>query len=267
MKIAVCGATGRIGRVLIKHLLHHPQLKLVGCGASPGSKELGADIGRLIGIEDAGISICADLGALFERSDIVIDFSTPEATTACADLARTRGVPLVTGTSGLDGKQQEIVRRAAERVAVLQSPNFSLGANLVLAATTLLASALDDDYDIEVLCKTHRNKADAPSGTAFALAQSAARARKVDLQQNLEQFRHGRVGPRPRGAIGIATMRGGGGPSEHLVLFAGLHDEVQIKHTLYSPDLLIQGAIRAALWMNGRDPGLYSMLDVLGFGN
>jgi 4-hydroxy-tetrahydrodipicolinate reductase len=263
MKIGVAGCTGRIGSLVLKHVLGYPDLALGACATSPDSADIGRDAGALHGGTPVGVTVSGDPESLFATCDLVIDFSAPDATAEYATLAAARNVRLVTGTTGLSRVQQNCIHLASQKIAILQAPNMSLGANVLLALTEQLSAVLDAEYDVEVIGKLHRRKVDAPSGTSLALARAAAKGRAVDFDSHLEQQRVGHIGPRPRGAIGVATMRGGDNLSEHVVMFAGTHERLEISHSVLSEEILVLGAIRAAIWLQSKPPGLYDLRDML----
>jgi 4-hydroxy-tetrahydrodipicolinate reductase len=205
-----------------------------------------------------------DPGALFACSDVVIDFTSPQATVRHARLAASHGVALVVGTTGLGPADFEVLKSAAQSVAVVQAANMSVGVNLLLGLTRQVASILADAYDIEIVEMHHRHKVDAPSGTALALGWAAADGRGVDLDAVSQRVRDGIIGARRQGDIGFATLRGGDAVGEHTVIFAGDGERIELSHEGTSRAVFAHGAIRAALWTAGQPPGLYSMRQVLG---
>ncbi len=264
MKIGIVGCAGRMGRMVVGEVLASAGCTLAGGTEQPGSAALGADVAALAGGEPAGLEVGDDAEALFARSDAVIDFTTPEATAAHAALAAEHGVALVVGTTGLEAAHVDALGRAGERCAVVQAANMSPGVNLLLGLTEQTARILGDDYDIEIVEMHHRHKVDAPSGTALALGGAAAAGRGVRLETVSQRVRDGHTGPRRSGDIGFATLRGGDVAGEHAVIFAGAGERVELVHKASSRAVFARGAVRAALWTDGRPPGLYSMRDVLG---
>ena len=264
MKIGIVGAAGRMGRMLIAEVLGVEGCQLAGGTEPPGSGVLGQDLGLLIGAAEHGLSIGDDTGALFKASDAVVDFTHPDATAAHAALSGETGVALIVGTTGLEAQHMEALGRAAAKAAVVQAANMSLGVNLLLGLTEQVASALGDDYDIEIAEMHHRHKVDAPSGTALALGAAAAKGRGVNLKDVSDRGRDGEAGPRIAGDIGFSVIRGGDVAGDHTVIFAGHGERVELTHKAGSREIFARGAIRAALWTEGRAPGLYSMRDVLG---
>ena len=264
MKIGIVGAAGRMGRMLIAEVLGVEGCQLAGGTEPPGSGVLGQDLGLLIGAAEHGLSIGDDTGALFKASDAVVDFTHPDATAAHAALSGETGVALIVGTTGLEAQHMEALGRAAAKAAVVQAANMSVGVNLLLGLTEQVASALGDDYDIEIAEMHHRHKVDAPSGTALALGTAAAKGRGVNLEAVSDRGRDGEAGPRIAGDIGFSVIRGGDVTGDHTVIFAGPGERVELTHKAGSREIFARGAIRAALWTEGRAPGLYSMRDVLG---
>ena len=264
MKIGIVGAAGRMGRMLIAEVLGVEGCQLAGGTEPPGSGVLGQDLGLLIGAAEHGLSIGDDTGALFKASDAVVDFTHPDATARHAALSGETGVALIVGTTGLEAQHMEALGRAAAKAAVVQAANMSVGVNLLLGLTEQVASALGDDYDIEIAEMHHRHKVDAPSGTALALGAAAAKGRGVNLEDVSDRGRDGEAGPRIAGDIGFSVIRGGDVAGDHTVIFAGPGERVELTHKAGSREIFARGAIRAALWTEGRAPGLYSMRNVLG---
>ena len=266
MKIGIVGCAGRMGRMVVSEVLAGAGCTLAGGTEQPGSAALGSDVAALAGGEPVGIEVGDDATALFARSDAVIDFTSPEATAVHAALAAEHGVALVVGTTGLEAAHHDALAQAARQCAVVQAANMSPGVNLLLGLTERCARILGDEYDIEIVEMHHRHKVDAPSGTALALGAAAAAGRGVWLESVSQRVRDGHTGPRRTGDIGFATLRGGDVAGEHAVIFAGEGERVELVHKASSRAVFARGAVRAALWTDGRPPGLYSMGDVLGFG-
>ncbi|NQV84882.1 MAG: 4-hydroxy-tetrahydrodipicolinate reductase [Rhodospirillales bacterium] len=263
MKIGILGCAGRMGQMLVQQILATDGAELAGGTEAPGSAAVGQDIAGLAGFDASGIVVGDDARALFEGSDVVIDFTVPAATADHARMASGTGTAWIVGTTGLSAAQQDLIAQAAAKAAVVQAANFSVGVNLLLGLTEQVAGALGDDYDIEVIEMHHRHKVDAPSGTALALGEAAAAGRGVDLGAVSQRGRDGHTGPRRAGDIGFATLRGGDVAGDHTVLFAGDGERVELTHKAGSRAVFASGAVRAALWTEGRAPGLYSMRDVL----
>jgi 4-hydroxy-tetrahydrodipicolinate reductase len=265
MKIGIVGCAGRMGRMLIQEVLATSGATLAG-GTEPTGPGVGQDLGALVGAKALGIAVTTDTTALFAASDAVIDFTVPAATKIHAELAAASGTALIIGTTGLDDAVRATIAAAAKKTVVIQSPNMSVGVNVLLALTEKLAATLGTDYDIDILEMHHRHKVDAPSGTALGLGEAAAKGRKVNLKDVARASREGQVGARPVGEIGFATLRGGDVVGDHTVVFAADGERIEITHKASSREIFAKGAVRAALWAKGRAPGLYSMRDVLGLG-
>ena len=238
------------------------KLLLTGAGGQTGSRVL-----ALAKADDA-FTVAGRIGNEetpdVSRADVVIDFSVPDATARVARACAVAGVPLVTGTTGLDGAQQGQVAEAAARVAIVQSGNFSTGVTVLSALTEQAATLLGDGFDIEVFETHHRRKKDAPSGTALLLGEAAARARGTTLASSAVYARQGRTEARAPSEIGFAVRRGGGVFGEHEVAFMAEEETVTLGHQALSRDVFARGALRAAAWVQGQTPGFYAMRDVLG---
>jgi 4-hydroxy-tetrahydrodipicolinate reductase len=250
IRIGVAGASGRMGLKVAEAVSARPGLVLAARFGRPGAQGEG-----LVAAEEA-----------MAGCDVIIDFSTAAASAALAQACAVRGGPaLVIGSTGFDAEQESTVTRAAARVAIIRSGNFSLGVNLLLGLVAQAARALPaTTYDIEVLEAHHRRKVDAPSGTALMLGQAAAAGRGVRLEEVEVRGRDGLTGPREEGSIGFAVLRGGGVVGEHSVLFAAEDEIVTLSHSARDRGLFARGAAEAAAWIAGRPAGLYGMNDVLG---
>ncbi len=262
IKVAVLGAAGRMGQAIIKCIVRQPRLRLAGAVESPQCPLLGKDAGLVAGEKDLGVKLEADTRAALKKADIWIDFSFPSATARHALLAAELKRKMVIGTTGLTDDEAAAVRRVAAKTAIVWAPNMSLGVNLLFAMAHRAATVLED-YNIEIIETHHRHKKDSPSGTALRLAEAAASARGLNLNDVATHGRKGQVGERPETQIGIHAVRGGDVVGEHTVFFAGDGERVELTHRASSRDCLALGALRAALWIVGRRSGLYSMQDVL----
>jgi 4-hydroxy-tetrahydrodipicolinate reductase len=261
-RVAIHGAAGRMGRNLVLACHEHPELELVLALDHAGHEALGQDAGRLAGLDDLGVAVSSEAGdAAF---DVAIDFTRPDGTLAMLDACRRRGAPIVIGTTGFDPEQRATLGAAGQDLAVLVAANTGVGLNLLTGLVERAAAALGNDYDAEVVEAHHRHKVDAPSGTALHLGEAVARGRGVRLEDRAVYARQGHTGERLVGEIGFATVRGGDIVGEHSVLFAGPGERIEITHRASSRMLFARGAVRAAAWLHGQDPGLYSMQDVLG---
>lgn len=264
MRIGIVGCAGRMGRMLVQEVAAAEGVSLAGGVDRPGSDAAGRDLGTLVGIEAAGVTVGTDTRALFAASDVVIDFTIPAATVAHAALAGETGTALVVGTTGLSAADRHQIEAAAAHAPIVLAANMSLGVTLLSALVEQVARSLDDDFDIEIVEMHHRNKVDAPSGTALALGQAAARGRGVDLDTVAQRARDGITGARRRGDIGFAVLRGGDVVGDHTVVFAALGERVELTHKASNRQVFARGAVRAARWVAGRPAGLYSIRDVLG---
>lgn len=263
MKIGIIGAAGRMGRVLVQEVLRHPACILSGGCDRKESPFIGKDLGILTSGEPCGMTLHADLEQLIKASDAVIDFTSPEATLATAALTAKHQVAHIIGTTGLSDTQFKQLKKFAEQTAIVWSSNMSIGVTLLHAITEQVAKLLGTDYDIEILEMHHRHKKDAPSGTAITLGQAAAKGRGVEFSNVARYSREGIVGERPEGEIGFATLRGGSVIGDHTVIFASDEDRIELTHKSSSRFIYAKGAIRACLWTKGKQPGLYSIKDVL----
>ncbi|MEI9965791.1 MAG: 4-hydroxy-tetrahydrodipicolinate reductase [Caulobacteraceae bacterium] len=255
LKIAIVGARGRMGRALAAIAQARPELQLAALVDRP----------ETAGEAEGALTLASPEEAV-AAAEVVIDFSTAPASAALARLAAERGgVALVIGSTGFSPDEEAAVRDASARIPIVKSGNYSLGVNLLLGLVRQAARALPGaDYDIEVFEAHHRRKVDAPSGTALMLGEAAAEGRGVDLTGVAVRVRDGITGPRPAGAIGFSVMRGGGVVGEHSVAFAAEDEIVTLSHSARDRSLFARGAVEAALWVRGRPPGLYDMMDVLG---
>lgn len=249
MRIGIAGMTGRMGKLLAE------EARAAGHEVSGGTRRPGAG-------PDGGF---ADMAGLAAASDVVIDFTHADAAESHAAALATAGTPWVLGTSGLSPAAEAAVADAARRIPVVYAPNYAPGVVLVQELAERLGAALPPDaYDAEIVEMHHRHKVDAPSGTAVGLGRAVARGRGVDLASVMQSGRDGHTGPRPPGAIGFAALRGGEVVGEHTVLFASATEHIALTHRAFDRRVFASGAVRAAGWLHGQAPGLYSMLHVLG---
>lgn len=255
MKVAVAGAGGRMGRVLIEAVLADRSLALAAALDAAGSPAVGRPTG--------GLRIVADLGAL-AGADVLVDFTRPEGTLAHLETCLRHGKPMVIGTTGFSAAQKARIAEGARRLPIVLSPNFAIGVNVVFRLAQTAAAALGDAYDVEIVEAHHRHKVDAPSGTALRLGELVAGALGRDLASVATHGRSGETGERPAKAIGFHAIRGGDIVGEHTVIFAGTGERVEIAVRSQSRMTYAAGALRAAKWLRGRPPGLYDMFDVLG---
>ena len=251
--------------MLVREVLATDGAVLAGGSERADSAVVGKDLGALAGGAAVGAVVHGNAAALFAAADVVIDFTAPAASVAHAGLAAQTGRALVIGTTGLSEADREALARAAQGAPILLAPNMSLGVNLLLALVEQAAARLPG-FDVEVLELHHKHKVDAPSGTALALGDAAARGRHTRLSEVAVRTRDGHTGARPAGAIGFAALRGGAAVGDHTVMFLGEAERIELTHRAESRRIYAQGAVRAALWLKDRKPGLYGMKDVLGLG-
>ena len=239
-------------------------MKLVAAVERSGADEIGKDSGLLAGLSPNGIPVTDDVVEAFAKADGVLDFTVPAASLAFAELSAQARIVHVMGTTGMSAADDAKVAAAARHAVIVKSGNMSLGVNLLAVLVRQAAKALDADFDIEIVEMHHRHKVDAPSGTALLLGRAAAEGRDIDLDAHSVRVRDGHTGPRKRGDIGFATLRGGSVVGEHSVIFAGEGEVIELTHKATDRVLFARGAVRAALWGRDKKPGLYSMADVLG---
>jgi 4-hydroxy-tetrahydrodipicolinate reductase len=263
-RIGVIGCAGRVGRMLIADIVAAEGCALAGGVARKGSAAVGQDLGEVAGTGRIGIAVGDNPEQLLRDSDAAIEFTTPAATAEHTVLAARLGKPLVIGTTGLAGAEERAVREAATRVPIVWAANTSLGINLLFGLVDQVARRLGPDWDLEIMEMHHRGKVDAPSGTALTLGRTAAAARDAAFDEVAIRGRDGITGPRPTGAIGFAALRGGDNIGEHHVIFAGIGEQLVLTHRATNRGIYSKGALRAALWVVGRPPGLYGMKEVLG---
>ena len=264
MRLIVAGAGGRMGRALTRVIAETPGAVLAGALEAPGSELLGKDAGVLAGLPANGVELSADLWKMSAEADGILDFTVPAATIANVAIAAQRGLVHVIGTTGLSSSDDAVIRSVTSRAIVVKSGNMSLGINLLAALVKRVAHSLDADFDVEVVEMHHKSKIDAPSGTALMLGEAAAAGRGVDLYTHSARGRDGHTGARRRGDIGFASLRGGTVTGDHSVIFAGAMERITLSHHAEDRTMFAQGAIKAALWAQGKKPGMYSMADVLG---
>jgi 4-hydroxy-tetrahydrodipicolinate reductase len=255
IRIGITGVAGRMGRLLAEEA--QAAGLLAGGTLRPGSTALPPE----------GVPILADIAALAAAADVVIDFTHAAAVAGHAAALAAAKTPWVLGTTGLFAADEAAIAAAARDIAICAAPNFSPGVTLLLALAERMAAALPaESYDAEIVEMHHRQKVDAPSGTALGLGGAVAAGRGVDLAAVMESGRHGQTGARKPGAIGFASLRGGQVVGEHSLIFAGAHEHIALTHRAFDRRIFAQGALRAALWLVARPPGLYAMRDVLGLG-
>jgi 4-hydroxy-tetrahydrodipicolinate reductase len=263
--IALFGATGRMGRAVLPLIAGSDDLALKGALASPGNPAIGRDAAVVAGLAPLGVVVTDDADTALAGAQVAIDFTRPVASLTHARLCARREVPLVIGTTGHDEAGRRELETLARSLPMVVAPNMSLGVTLLLRLAELAARALPGQYDAEILEAHHRDKVDAPSGTALALGAVVARARGTNLADSAVYVRQGDTGPRPAGAIGFSVLRAGDIVGEHRLLFAGPGERVELAHLAQDRSGFARGALAAARWLAaGQEPGLYGMHDVLG---
>jgi 4-hydroxy-tetrahydrodipicolinate reductase len=263
LRIAIAGASGRMGRMLIEAVLDAQDCALAGALDVAGSPLLGQDAGAFLG-RTTGVAIAADFDAALAGSQVLIDFTRPEGTLQHLEACAARGVALVIGTTGFSAEQKAAIGGFAQRIPVFMAPNMSVGVNVVMRLIEQAAKAFSHGYDIEIIEAHHRNKIDAPSGTALKMGEVVAGALGRNLADNAVFGREGVTGARDPSTIGFATVRGGDIIGDHTVLFAGIGERIEITHKSSSRATYAQGSLRAARFLAHSGPGLYDMNDVLG---
>ncbi|MDO5639654.1 MAG: 4-hydroxy-tetrahydrodipicolinate reductase [Neisseria sp.] len=263
LKIAIAGANGRMGRVLIEAVANHPDTVLSGALEHAGSDAIGLDAGFALGLK-TGIAISSDVDAVLAASDVLIDFTRPEPTLGYLQKCVEHGVKIIIGTTGFDDAGKAAIAAAAEQTAIVFAANYSVGVNLTFHILDTVARVLNEGYDIEIIEGHHRHKVDAPSGTALRMGEVIADALGRDLKQCAVYGREGHTGARDPSTIGFATVRAGDIVGDHTALFATDGERVEITHKASSRMTFAAGAVRAAVWLRNHDNGLFDMQDVLG---
>ncbi|QWD83722.1 4-hydroxy-tetrahydrodipicolinate reductase [Polynucleobacter sp. MWH-P3-07-1] len=266
MKIAIAGATGRMGKMLIEAVLNTPDAQLVGALEHTGSTQVGEDAGAFLG-KKTGVTITADIAAALSGAEYLIDFTRPEGTMAHLAIAQKTGSKMIIGTTGLNAEQLDSLKIASKNLAIVFAPNMSVGVNVTFKLLEVAAKMLSEGYDIEVIEAHHRHKVDAPSGTALRMGEVIAEALGEKLDEVAVYAREGHTGERKQGSIGFATIRGGDIVGDHTVLFAGEGERIEISHKSSSRQSYAQGSLRAARFLQKQATGLFDMQDVLGLRN
>ena len=262
-RVAVAGATGRMGQMLIQAVLGSGDCELAGAVDLPSSPAIGNDACAFLGTA-SGVPVVPDVRAAIANAQVLIDFTRPEGTLAHLAACRERGVKAVIGTTGFSDEQKARIEEIARDVAIVLAPNMSVGVNVTLKLLQMAAQALSTGYDIEIIEAHHRHKVDAPSGTALKMGEVIAAALGRDLKDCAVYAREGVTGERDPSTIGFATVRGGDIVGDHTVLFAGTGERIEITHRSSSRATYAQGSLRAVRFLAGKTSGLYDMFDVLG---
>ncbi len=264
INVTVAGVTGRMGSRIASLCLENPEIELYAAFERPGHEKVGEDIGLLIGKGEMGIPLVDDVGKVIDDTDVVIDFTSVNSTLNNLRVAAEKKKAMVIGTTGFSKDDLAEIEALAKSIPCVMAPNMSVGVNLLFRLVAEVARILGDDYDIEIIEAHHRMKKDAPSGTAMKLAQIMADTLDRNLDEVAIYARKGLIGERTSKEIGIQTIRAGDIVGEHTVMFATQGERIELTHRASSRDTFAKGAVRAALWVYGKDPGLYDMHDVLG---
>ena len=264
IRLAVAGSSGRMGRALIEAVLGAADLRLAAALEQKGNAHVGRDAGELVGAA-SGVRIGDDVAAAVKGADVLVDFTRPEGALAHLTACRKQGISMVIGTTGFDEAQKKEIAAAAREIAIVQSPNFSVGVNVAFRLLQIAAGSLAKGYDVEIVEAHHRHKVDAPSGTALRMGEVVAQALGRDLKRHAVYGRQGVTGERKDETIGFATVRGGDLVGDHTVMFIGAGERLEISHRASSRANFAHGALRAARFVAAKENGLYDMADVLGF--
>ncbi len=264
LKLVVAGATGRMGQTIIREASKIPSIKIIAGLEAPGHAALGVDLGHLVQMKELGVALTADPLQALAKADVVIDFTRPKFSLELADLAAQARIVHVMGTTGIEAKDDARIKAAARHATIIKSGNMSVGVNLLAGLVELGVRALGPSFDIEILELHHRMKVDAPSGTALLLGHAAAKGRDAELDELRLTPHHGNTGPRAAGGIGFASLRGGSIIGDHTVILAGEGERIELTHRAEDRTIFAIGALKAALWGQGKGPGLFDMQDVLG---
>jgi len=264
IRIAVIGATGRMGQTLVRLISAADGLKLVGAATEPGDQSIGMDAGVLAHVASQGVPVTEDIGAALADSQIAIDFTSPVAADTTIATCVDCRVGLVMGTTGLSTEQQSALKEAGRDIAVVYGRNMSVGVNVLTELVRRASRALGGEYDVEITEAHHRDKMDSPSGTALQLGEAVADVRGTSLADTATYDRHGSAALREPGAIGFSSIRAGSIIGDHTVMFVSDEEIIELKHRALDRQLFARGALRAAEWLHGRPNGLYTMNDVLG---
>ena len=263
IKLAVFGASGRMGRAILGCIAESEDFRLAGAVSESRDPLLGHDAGEFAGLGAWGVPLTDDRAQALHTAQAAIDFTLPAALEANLAACRESGKPVVIGTTGLGTRQRELLQQAAHEIPIVYGRNMSVGMNVFTHLVTRAARSLGDEFDVEITEAHHRHKVDAPSGTALALGEAVAGARGRRLDELAVRTRDGQVGPRVPGTIGFSVVRGGNIVGDHTVMFIAPDERVEFTHRAQDRRAFAMGALRAARWLAGRAPGLYSMADVL----
>lgn len=262
--IALLGISGRMGRTLLNGIEESFDLLLSGGLDAPGSPWINQDASLLAGVAAANVKVTADPTVAIRGARVGVAFALPQATPAILSASVAANLPLVIGTTGHSSEQRAAIDAAAKQIPIVMSSNFSLGVNVLLKLAELSARALNTEYDAEIFEAHHRDKKDAPSGTALSIGEAVAKGRNTTLAKDAVWARHGETGIRPEGKIGFSVLRGGDIVGDHTLTFAGAGERIELTHRAHDRMAFASGALHAARWVIGKPARLYSMQDVLG---
>ncbi|MDN3447460.1 4-hydroxy-tetrahydrodipicolinate reductase [Psychrobacter sp. APC 3281] len=264
INVGVIGAGGRMGRMLIEAVQNNPQTALKAAIERQGSSLVGADAGEVAAIGHLNVQIVDDLAAVINDIDVLIDFSLPDATEKNMQVCAEHNVAMVIGTTGFNEQQEQVLAKASEKITIVYAGNYSTGVNLSLKLLGMAAKAFGNDADVEIIEAHHKHKIDAPSGTAYMMAEAVAEARGQNLKDVAIYGREGQTGERESGTISIHAVRGGEIVGDHTVMFIADGEVVEITHRARARMTFAAGAVRAATWVVEQEVGQYNMQDVLG---
>ena len=264
LKVVVTGASGRMGQTLINLIAKSDKLELVGALERPNHEWIGKDIGLAMGGSKLDVVVSEDPIEVIANAEAVIDFTTPSATIEFSKFAAQARAIHIIGTTGFSENELEKIKAASFHSVVVRAGNMSLGVNLLVALTRKVASALDEEFDVEIIEQHHKHKVDSPSGTALMLGEAAADGRGISLIETAVRGRDGITGARKKGSIGFASIRGGDIVGKHDVLFASNGEQLILSHNATDRNIFARGALKAVIWGRDKQPGQYDMMDVLG---
>lgn len=263
IKVIVNGAAGRMGSTIVRLIIEDRDIELVGAVEREGYPEI--DAGIIAGKRETGVNIVDNINKLKGiQADVIIDFTAPDATMKALNFAVENKIAMVIGTTGLSEENLNKIKEASSSIPIVQSPNMSIGVNILFKITELVAKIIGNDYDIEIIEAHHRFKKDAPSGTAVKLGEIVANATGRNYKEVAKFGRNGIIGERTKDEIGMQVIRAGDIVGDHTVLFGGIGERIELTHRAHSRENFARGAIKAVKWIKDKNPGLYSMFDVIG---
>ncbi len=263
IKISIPGGNGRMGKTLINLILENNDLILANASCLPGEKEIGMDLGLLAGKNKIEKYLTDNKNSIYENTDVIIDFTSPEASLFHTKIASEKNIPIIIGSTGFKEIELEKLKKFSKKIPIVYSANFSIGISLMQELINDAAKKLGKEWDIEILETHHNMKVDSPSGTALLLGHSAAKARNKKLKDIMNVSRNGIIGQRNKEEIGFAVLRGGDVVGEHSIKFYNSNERIEINHIATSRSIFARGAIRSAIWAFGSDPGFYNLKDVI----